>query len=62
MACKASTLPQAVAQQLPRVVQVLRHHAHVGEHRHEVDVAVPARHDVQVQVALDAGAGRRARG
>ena len=38
---------------------MLGHHAHVGEHRHEVDVAVPARHDVQVQVPLDAGARRR---
>src|SRR3954453_1537088 len=49
-----------VSQQLPGVVEVLRHHAHVGQHRHEVHVAVPARHHVQVQVPLDAGAGRPA--
>ena len=57
---QASTTAPGVPQQLPGVVQVLGHHAHVGEHRHEVDVAVPARHDVQVQVPLDAGAGRAA--
>src|SRR3954463_792706 len=49
-----------VPQQLPGVVQVLRHHAHVGQHGHEVDVAVPARHHVQVEMPLDARAGRPA--
>jgi len=36
---------------------VLRHDAHLGEHRHEVGVAVPARHDVPVEVVLHARAG-----
>ena len=43
-----------------RLGQVLRHHAHVGEHGHEVVVAGPARDDVQVQVIGDAGARGRA--
>ena len=37
--------------------QMLRDHLDVGEHRHEVRVAAPARHDVQVPVVGDAGAG-----
>ena len=40
-----------------RLREGLRHHTHVCEHRHEIDVADPARHDVQVQVILDPGAG-----
>src|SRR4051812_29546197 len=57
-----ATLAEApgVAQQLPGVVEVLGHHADVGQHGHEVHVAVPPWHDVQVQVALHAGAGRAA--
>ena len=40
-----------------RLGQVLRQHLHVREHRHEVRVAGPARHDVQVDVVDHAGAG-----
>src|ERR1044071_1606239 len=34
--------------------QVLRHDAHVGDDRHEVRVAFPARNDVHVEVFADA--------
>ena len=37
--------------------QLFRQHAHVADHRHEVGVAVPARHQVHVQVIDDARAG-----
>ena len=40
--------------------QILGQHADVADHRHEVGVAVPARHQVHVQVIGDAGAGRTA--
>ena len=40
-----------------RAGQVLGHHPHVGQHGHEVRVAVPARHDVEVQVAADTRPG-----
>ena len=40
-----------------RLGQVLRQHLHVRKHRHEVRVAGPARHDVQVDVVDHAGAG-----
>ncbi len=40
----------------PRLVQVLGHDLHVGEHRHEVRVAGPARDDVLVHVVDDPGA------
>ena len=40
-----------------RFAQVLRKDLHVGEHRHEVRVAGPARHDVQVHVVDETGAG-----
>ena len=50
----------AARERSTRLGEGLRHHAHVCEHRHEVDVADPARHDVQVQVILDPGAGGRA--
>ena len=33
------------------------HHPRVGEHRHEVGVAAPARHDVHMDVVLDPGSG-----
>src|SRR5215204_4943589 len=36
---------------------MLRHHLHIRQHRHEVRVAGPARHDVEVNVVDDAGAG-----
>src|SRR5215204_3324999 len=39
-----------------RLEQVLGEHLHVGQHRHEVGVAGPARNDVQVDVADDARA------
>jgi hypothetical protein len=42
----------------PRLVEVFGHHAHVGEHRHEIRVARPPGHHVQVQMLGDAGAGR----
>ncbi len=42
---------------LPGLVERLHHHARVGQHRHEVVVAGPARDDVPVQVVDDAGAG-----
>ena len=44
------------------VEQVLRHDPHVGDHRHEVRVAGPARHEVPVQMVGDAGARRTRRG
>ncbi len=40
-----------------RLGEVLGDHLHVREHRHEVRVAAPARHDVQVPVVDDPGAG-----
>ena len=40
--------------------QFFRQHAHLADDRHEVGVAVPARHEVHVQVIDDARAGRTA--
>ena len=40
------------------VAEALGQHARVADHRHEVRVAAPARHHVQVHVVLDAGARR----
>ena len=38
--------------------ELLRQHARLADHGHEVGVADPARHEVHVQVVLDAAAGR----
>ena len=46
-----------LAEPLARREEVLGHDLHVGEHRHEVRVARPARHDVLVEVAGDRAAG-----
>src|SRR5215216_3186193 len=52
-ACSVKAAPQ----RLVALLEGLRHHPRVGDHRHEVGVAAPAGHDVQVDVVLDAGAG-----
>jgi len=39
---------------------VLVHGLDLGQHRHEIRIAVPARHDVKVDVVGDAGARRAA--
>ena len=44
-------------QQVIQRVERLHDHLDVGQHRHEVGVAVPARHDVPVQVARQPGPG-----
>ena len=39
------------------VEQVLRHHPSLADHRHEIGIAFPARHDMPMEMRLDAGAG-----
>src|SRR4051812_24589706 len=51
-----SAFRPAVRQLAACLEQVLRDHLDVGQHRHEVRVAVPARHDVDVAVVNDPGA------
>ena len=53
---------QAAVQPLPARGQRLGQHPGVGHRRHEVGVALPAGHGVEVQVPGDPGAGRLARG
>ena len=45
---------------MDRAEQFLRQHARLADDGHEVRVAVPARHDVHVDVIEHAGAGRLA--
>ena len=60
--------PDALSSRIPRprrpervagVVQRLRHHLGLGDHRHEVGVAAPARDHVLVQVRGDPGTSHR---
>src|SRR6266498_3705880 len=39
------------------VEQMLRHHAGLRDHRHEISVTLPARHDMPVKMIFDACAG-----
>src|SRR5688572_5969707 len=45
---------ERAAEPLPRIEEMLRHHPRVGEHRHEVRVPAPARHDVPMQMIGEA--------
>ena len=47
-------------QSIARRRETLRQHARVADRRHEVGVAVPARHEMDVEMIHDAGAGRSA--
>ena len=42
------------------VVEPFGDDSHVGDNRHEVSIALPARDDVNMQVIIDASAGRLA--
>lgn len=44
-------------QLLPRFPQTFRNHFRVSNYGHEVGVAIPARHEVKMQMRVDAGAG-----
>ena len=48
---------QRLRQQLPQRIERLRNHPRPGQHRHEIAVAIPARHDVPVQMPRAARPG-----
>jgi len=43
---------------LPRLLHILRYQLHVRQHRHEVRIAAPPRHDMEMDVLVNAGSGR----
>ena len=46
-----------VLQSIVAVEQMLRHHPGLADDGHEIGIALPARHDVPVQMVFDAGTG-----
>ena len=42
---------------VPRLIQCLRYYFCMAQNRHEIRIAIPARHDMKVQVVINAGAG-----